>query len=79
MSRGTRDTNLASDTEAENTAKEKTSEHPSGFYATDAASVKPSSKWRLEIDNESEVSETEYNEYADFKRFCAVPKHDEFK
>ena len=28
---GTRDTNLASDTQAENTSKGKTSEHPSGF------------------------------------------------
>ena len=32
MFRGTRDTNLASDTEAENTSKGKTSEHPSGFW-----------------------------------------------
>ena len=38
---GTRDTNLASDTEAENTSKRKTSEHPYGFSATDAAREKP--------------------------------------
>ena len=38
---GTRDTNLASDTEAENTAKRKTSEHLYGFSATDAAREKP--------------------------------------
>ena len=30
-------------------------------------------------DSESEVSEKEHDEYADFKRFGAVPKHDEFK
>ena len=34
MSRGTRDTNLASDTEAENTGKGKTSEHPYRFSAS---------------------------------------------
>ena len=56
---GTRDTNLASDTQAENTSKGKTSEHPSGFSATDAAREKPSS--------EIEVSEKGDDEYADFK------------
>ena len=79
MSRGTRDTNLASDTEAENTARGKASEHPSGFSATDAAREKSSRKRRLEADSESEFSEKEDDEYADFKRFRAVPKHDEFK
>ena len=34
ISRGTRDTNAASDTEAENTATGTTSEHPCGFSAT---------------------------------------------
>ena len=53
MSRGTRDANLASDTEAENTATAKTSEHPSGFSATDAAREKSSRKRKLEADNES--------------------------
>ena len=79
MSRGTRDTNLASDTEVENTAKGKTSEHPPGFSATDAAREKPSRKQRLETDSDSEILEKEYKEYADFKSFRAVPKHDEFK
>ena len=37
MSRDTRDTNLVSDNETENTAKGKTSEHISGFSATDSA------------------------------------------
>ena len=55
MSRGTRDTNLASDTKAENTAKGKTSEQPSRFSTTDAATEKPSKKQRLEADSESEV------------------------
>ena len=32
MSRGTRDTNLASDTEAEYTAEGKISEHPPGCF-----------------------------------------------
>ena len=53
MSRGTRDTNLASDTEDENTAKRKTSEHPSGFSATDIAREKPPRKRRVETDSES--------------------------
>ena len=44
MSRGTRDTNLADNTEAENTSKGKTSEHPSGFSATNAARKKPLKK-----------------------------------
>ena len=79
MSRGTRDTNLASDTEAENTATGKTSEQPSGFSAIDAAREKFSRKRRLKADSESEFSEKEDDEYADFKRFRAVPKHDEFK
>ena len=79
MSRSTRDTNLASDAEAENAATGKTSEHPSGFSATDAAREKSSRKRRLEADSESEFSEKEDDEYADFKRFRAVPKHDEFK
>ena len=56
MSRCTRDTNLASDTEAENTATGKTSEHPSGFSATDAAREKSSRKRRLEADSESEFT-----------------------
>ena len=79
MSRGTRDTNLASDTEAENSAKGKTSEHPSGLSTTDAAREKPSRKRRLEANNEGEVSHKEGDEYANFKRFCTVPKHDELK
>ena len=37
MFRGTRDTTLVSDTETENASKGKTSEHPSGFSATNAA------------------------------------------
>ena len=37
MSGGTRDTSLASDTETENASKGKSSEHPSGFSATNAA------------------------------------------
>ena len=65
MSRGTTDTNLASDTEAENTAKGKTLEHPSEFSPTDAAREKPTKKRRFETDSEIEVSETEYNEYAE--------------
>ena len=36
-------------------------------------------KRRLEGDSESEVSEKEDDEYADFKRFRAVPKHVKFK
>ena len=52
MSRGTRDTNLTSDTETENTATGKTSEHPSGFSTTDAAREKSSRKRRLEADSE---------------------------
>ena len=44
VSRGTRDTNLASDNEAENTGKGKTSEHPSGFSAIDVGREKPSRK-----------------------------------
>ena len=79
MSRGARHTNLDSDTEAENTAKRKTSEHLSGFSATDVARQKPSGKPRLEADSENEVSEKEDDEYSDFKRFRVVPKHDEFK
>ena len=51
MSRGTRDTNFASDPEAENIAKVKTSEHPSGFSATNVAREKPSRKRRLEADS----------------------------
>ena len=34
---------------------------------------------RLEANSESEFSEKEDDKYADFKRFRAVPKHDEFK
>ena len=79
MSRGTKDTNLASDTEAENTAKGKTSDHPSGFSASDAAREKLSRKRRLDPDSENEVSEKGDDEYVDFKMFCAVPKHDKFK
>ena len=55
MSRGTGDTNLASDTEAEKTAKGKTSGHPSRFSATNATREKPSRKRRLETDSEGEV------------------------
>ena len=55
ISRGTGDTNLASDIEAEKTAKGKTSEHPSRFSATNATTEKPSRKRRLETDSESEV------------------------
>ena len=79
MSKDTRYTNLASHTKAENTGKEKTSENPSGFSASDTAREKSSRKKRLEADSESEVSEKEIVEYADFKRFRAVPNHDEFK
>ena len=78
MPRGTRDTNLASDTEAGSTAKGKTTVHLSLFSATEVARVKTSRKRRLEADGESEVSEKEDDKYADFKRFGAVPKHDEF-
>ena len=79
MSRGNRDTNLASDNEGENTSQGKTSEHPPGFSATNVAREKPSRKRRLETDREKEFSEKGDDEYADFKRFCAVPKHDKFK
>ena len=79
MSKGTGDTNFASDTEAENIAKGKISEHPSGFSATDAARENPPRRQRLEAENESEVSEKGDDEYADFKRFHEVPKRDEFK
>ena len=79
MSRCTRDTNLASDTEAKNTTTGKTPEHPSGFSATDVAREESSRKQRLEADGKSEFSEKEDDKYADFKRFRAVPKHDEFK
>ena len=79
MPRGTRNTNSGSDTEAENTAKEKTSEHPSGISATNTAREKPSRKRKLEADSENEVSEKEDDEYVDFKRFFEVPEHDGFK
>ena len=46
MSRGTRDTDLTRDTEAENTAKGKT-ERSSGFSASDAAREKRLRKQRL--------------------------------
>ena len=46
MSRGTRDTDLAGDTEAENTAKGKT-EPTSGFSASDAAREKRLRKQRI--------------------------------
>ena len=49
MSRGTGDTNLASDTEDKTSGKRKTSEHPSGFFATDAAGEKPARKLRLRL------------------------------
>ena len=62
MSRGTRYTNLASDTKAEKTSKGKTLEHPSRFSATDASREKPSRKRRLEPDSESEVLEKEDDE-----------------
>ena len=55
MSRGTGDTNLASDTEDKTTGKRETSEHPSGFSATDAAGKKPARKRRSEADSDSEV------------------------
>ena len=46
MSRGTRDTDLTRDTEAENTAKGKT-ERSSGFSASDATREKRLRKQRL--------------------------------
>ena len=49
MSRGIRDTNLASDTEVENTATGKTSEHLSGFSATYAAREKSSKNEGLRL------------------------------
>ena len=52
--------------------------HLSLFSATEVARVKTSRKRRFEADGESEVSEKEDDKYADFKRFGAVPKHDEF-
>ena len=52
---------------------------PSGFSATDAAREKPSREERLEADNDNEVSEKGDYECTDFKRFRAVPGHDEFK
>ena len=76
MSGGTRDTSLASDTETENASKGKTSGHPSGFSATNAARKKPSRKQRLETASESEVSENGHDKNAGFKRFCIVPKND---
>ena len=79
MPRGTRDTNSGSDTDAENTAKGNTSEHPSGISVTNTAREKPSRKRKLEADSENEVSEKEDDEYVDFKRFFEVPKHDGFK
>ena len=79
VSRGTRNTSLASDTEAEYTAEGKTSVHRSGFSASDAAREKPSRKRRLMAYSESEVSEKDHDEYADFKRLRAVPKHAELK
>ena len=77
--RGPRDINLASNIKAENNATGKTSEHSSGFSATDAAREKSSRKRRLEADSESEFSKKEDDEYADFKKFRAVLKHDQFK
>ena len=74
ISKGTRDTNLASDTEAKNTHLK----HPPGFSATDAAREKPSKKRSLEADTESEVSEKGTDKYADFKRFRSAPKYDKF-
>ena len=62
-----------------NTSKGKTSEHSSGFSATNSARKKPSRKRRLEADSESEVSEKGDDEKADVKRFRAVPKYGEFK
>ena len=79
MSRGTRDTNLASDREAENTSNRKTSEHTYGFTATGAAREKSSRKRRLEGDSESEISEKRDDEYANFQRFLVVPEYEEFK
>ena len=55
------------------------SQHASGFSPNDAVREKSSRKERLEADSESEVSGKRDNEYADFKKFHAVPKHDEFK
>ena len=51
------------------------SQHATGFSPTDAVREKSSRKQRFEADSESEQSW--WN--ADFKKFCAVPKHDEFK
>ena len=48
MSRRARDTNLASDAEAENTGKGKTSEHPSRFSAIDATREKHSKKTKVQ-------------------------------
>ena len=79
LSRHAIDTNLASDAEAENTGKGKTSEHPSRFSAIDATREKHSKKQRFKADGDLEVSEKGDDEYADFKRFRAVPKHDDFK
>ena len=79
MSRGTEDTNLASDTEAENTAKEKPSEYSSGFSATDVDRERLSRRRKHKGDTESEVSEKEDVKCESFERFRAVPKHDEFK
>ena len=59
MSRGTRDTNLVSDTEAKNTAAGKTSEHPSRFSANDAVREKSSRKRRLQADSQNEFLEKE--------------------
>ena len=78
MSRRTRNTYLASDTEAVITDK-KNSEHPSWFFATGAATKKHFRKRRLKADGESKVSEDGSDKYADFKRFRAVLKHDAFK
>ena len=49
------------------------------MFCTDSIREKPSRERRLEAVSESEVLEKADDEYADFKRFCAVPKHNEFK
>ena len=59
--------------------KEKLQSPQLDFSASDAAREKSSRKRRLNADNETVVSEKEDDEYADFKKFRAVAKHDEFK
>ena len=55
------------------------SQYASGFSPIDAVREKSSRKRRLEADSESGVSGKRDDEYADFKKFHAFPKHGEFK